>query len=79
MCSAFFVSLLFNESTACNILIAHCLMHCMLYYCLCRYCVLGEGEVQSVNAWLGPAGTVTPLHHDPHHNLLAQVGTGIGR
>lgn len=22
------------------------------------YCVLGQGEVQSVNAWIGPAGTV---------------------
>ncbi|BDA45517.1 Lysine-specific demethylase 8 [Coccomyxa sp. Obi] len=38
-----------------------------------EYCSLGEGEMQSVNAWFGPPGTVTPLHHDPHHNLLAQV------
>ena len=37
------------------------------------YCSLGGGELQAVNAWLGPAGTVTPLHHDPHHNVLAQV------
>ena len=37
------------------------------------YCSLGGGELRAVNAWLGPAGTVTPLHHDPHHNVLAQV------
>ncbi|GIL48569.1 hypothetical protein Vafri_5055 [Volvox africanus] len=41
------------------------------------YCCLGqEGAVRAVNAWLGPAGTTTPLHTDPHHNLLAQV---VGR
>ncbi|KAL3718674.1 hypothetical protein ACJRO7_003747 [Eucalyptus globulus] len=37
------------------------------------YCFAGGGELNSLNAWFGPAGTVTPLHHDPHHNILAQV------
>lgn len=37
------------------------------------YCFAGGGEMRSLNAWFGPAGTVTPLHHDPHHNILAQV------
>lgn len=35
----------------------------------------GGGDVL-LNAWLGPPGTITPLHTDPHHNLLAQV---VGR
>ncbi|KAK3022599.1 hypothetical protein RJ639_045750, partial [Escallonia herrerae] len=37
------------------------------------YCFAGDGELRPLNAWFGPAGTVTPLHHDPHHNILAQV------
>lgn len=37
------------------------------------YCFAGGGELRSLNAWFGPAGTITPLHHDPHHNILAQV------
>jgi [histone H3]-dimethyl/trimethyl-L-lysine36 demethylase len=37
------------------------------------YCVLGNSGVQAVNAWLGPEGTTTPLHTDPHHNMLCQV------
>ncbi|XP_048543124.1 lysine-specific demethylase JMJ30-like [Triticum urartu] len=38
-----------------------------------EYCYAGGGKLQSLNAWFGPHGTVTPLHHDPHHNLFAQV------
>ncbi|KAK2974790.1 hypothetical protein RJ640_026766 [Escallonia rubra] len=39
------------------------------------YCFAGDGELRPLNAWFGPAGTVTPLHHDPHHNILAQSPT----
>ncbi len=36
-----------------------------------EYCCLGKNVV--VNAWFGPAGTLTPTHYDPNHNCLAQV------
>ena len=31
------------------------------------------GGVVRVNAWLGPGGTLSPLHYDRYHNLLCQV------
>ena len=37
------------------------------------YCTLGVGKLEATNAWFGPAGTTSPFHHDPYHNLLAQV------
>ena len=33
---------------------------------------LSTSEVQK-NIWMGPTGTVSPLHYDPYHNILCQV------
>lgn len=39
-----------------------------------EYCCFSEkDDVVDINAWYGPKGTVSPLHHDPKKNLLAQV------
>ncbi|XP_002067999.2 lysine-specific demethylase 8 [Drosophila willistoni] len=44
--------------------------------CLPDYCTVRSDDSATdvdIKAWLGPAGTISPMHYDPKHNLLCQV------
>ncbi|KAJ3317788.1 Lysine-specific demethylase 8 [Boothiomyces sp. JEL0866] len=36
-------------------------------------CIFKDGKDPQMAAWFGPADTVSPIHSDPFHNVLAQV------
>lgn len=43
---------------------------------LCSDGTIGEGKLYSVKIWMGPGGTLSPLHNDPMENCLMQI---VGR
>ncbi|KAJ3217644.1 Lysine-specific demethylase 8 [Clydaea vesicula] len=42
-------------------------------YCYCNDVSDQEEDDVLLNAWIGPEGTVSPLHTDPYHNIFTQV------
>lgn len=41
-----------------------------------EYCCVSDTDCEiqlDIKAWVGPKGTISPMHHDPKHNLLCQV------
>lgn len=39
----------------------------------CTLCDHDDNDEVKINAWFGPAGTLSPLHTDAYNNILAQV------
>lgn len=37
------------------------------------YALSGRGDLWRTNVWIGTAGTWTPVHRDPYHNLFCQI------
>lgn len=49
------------------------LYKCKFTFSLSDYCFTDSSEEPEVNAWIGPAGTVSSLHTDNKYNIFAQI------
>jgi hypothetical protein len=42
-----------------------------------EYAKAGRGDAWRTNVWIGTAGTFTPIHKDPYHNLFCQSASSL--